>query len=168
MTGPYEARTPISGGVIGGTRKDDADHVDAAVDRAHAAFLEWRQVPAPVRGTVVKRWGRLLEQHKEDLAGLVTAEVGKIRSEALGEVQEMIDVVDLAVGQSRQLFGKTMPSERSGHRLAETWHPLGLWGSSPPSTSRWPSTPGTPVSRSSPATPSCGSRPRARGSPPSL
>ena len=85
-------------------------------------------MPAPVRGPLVKRWGELLTEHKEDLATLVTAEVGKIRSEALGEVQEMIDIADLAVGQSRQLFGKTMPSERPGHRLAETWHPLGVVG----------------------------------------
>ena len=93
---------------------------------AAAAFKVWREVPAPVRGQLVKRWGELLTEYKADLATLVTAEVGKIRSEALGEVQEMIDIADLAVGQSRQLFGKTMPSERPGHRLAETWHPLGV------------------------------------------
>ena len=81
-----------------------------------------------MRGELVKRWGQLLTEHKEDLATLVTAEVGKIPSEALGEVQEMIDISDLAVGQSRQLFGKTMPSERPGHRLMETWHPLGVVG----------------------------------------
>ncbi len=81
-----------------------------------------------MRGQLVKRWGELLTEHKEDLATLVTAEVGKITSEALGEVQEMIDITDLAVGQSRQLFGKTMPSERPGHRLMETWHPLGVVG----------------------------------------
>lgn len=82
----------------------------------------------PARGQVVKRWGELLTEHKEDLATVVAAEVAKIRSEALGEVQEMIDICDLAVGQSRQLFGKTLPSERPGHRLAETWHPLGVVG----------------------------------------
>ena len=92
------------------------------------AFLTWREVPAPIRGQLVKRWGELLTEHKDDLAALVTAEVGKITSEALGEVQEMIDICDLAVGQSRQLFGRTMPSERPGHRLAETWHPLGVVG----------------------------------------
>ena len=100
--------------------------IDAAVAEAAEAFKAWREVPAPVRGQLVKRWGELLTEHKADLATLVTAEVGKIRSEALGEVQEMIDIADLAVGQSRQLFGKTMPSERPGHRLAETWHPLGV------------------------------------------
>ena len=78
--------------------------------------------------TLVKRWGELLTEHKEDRRGSCTAEVGKIRSEALGEVQEMIDICDLAVGLSRQLYGKTMPSERPGHRLAETWHPLGVVG----------------------------------------
>ena len=127
-SGPVESRTPITGGVIGGTREDGPAEADAAIDRAHEAFLEWRDVPAPVRGATVKRWGQLLEQHKADLATLVTAEVGKIRSEALGEVQELLDVVALAVGQSRQLYGKTMPSERPGHRLAETWHPLGVVG----------------------------------------
>src|SRR5690606_2371383 len=107
---------------------DGPAEVDAAIDRAHATFPAWRDTPAPIRGAVVKRWGQLLTEHKEHLAALVTAEVGKIRSEALGEVQEMIDVVDLAVGQSRQLFGYSMPSERPGHRLAETWHPLGVVG----------------------------------------
>ena len=105
-----------------------AADVDAAVGQAAEAFLTWREVPAPIRGQLVKRWGELLTEHKADLAALVTAEVGKITSEALGEVQEMIDICDLAVGQSRQLFGKTMPSERPGHRLAETWHPLGVVG----------------------------------------
>lgn len=128
LDGPVPSRTPVTGGVIAHTRHDDADAVDAAILAAHEAFPAWRDLPSPLRGAVVKRWGRLLEEHKHDLAVLVTAEVGKIRSEALGEVQEMIDVVDLAVGQSRQLFGKTMPSERPGHRLAESWHPLGVVG----------------------------------------
>lgn len=83
-------------------------------------------MPGPVRGALVKRLGRLLEEHKGDLADLVTIEVGKIRSEALGEIQEMIDVCEFAVGLSRQLQGRTMPSERPGHRLMETWHPAGV------------------------------------------
>ena len=99
-----------------------------AIAAASEAFLAWREVPAPVRGALVKRWGQLLAEHKDDLATVVTAEVGKIRSEALGEVQEAIDIADLAVGQSRQLFGRTFPSERPGHRLAEMWHPLGVVG----------------------------------------
>ena len=81
-----------------------------------------------MRGGLVKRLGELLTEHKDDLADLVTLEVGKIRSEALGEVQEMIDICDFAVGLSRQLDGRTMPSERPGHRLMETWHPLGVVG----------------------------------------
>ena len=114
--------------MIFSVRTQTADDVDAAVAAAAEAFTTWREVPAPVRGQLVKRWGELLTEHKADLATLVTAEVGKITSEALGEVQEMIDICDLAVGQSRQLFGKTISSERPGHRLAETWHPLGVVG----------------------------------------
>ena len=84
--------------------------------------------PAPVRGALVKRLGELLREHLDDLADLVSLEVGKIRSEARGEVQEMVDICDFAVGLSRQLYGRTMPSERPGHRLMETWHPLGVVG----------------------------------------
>jgi aldehyde dehydrogenase (NAD+) len=102
--------------------------VDAAVERAQLAFRSWQTVPAPGRGAVIKRLGELLTEHKSDLATLITLEVGKITSEALGEVQEMIDICDFAVGLSRQLYGRTMPSERPGHRLMETWHPLGVVG----------------------------------------
>jgi aldehyde dehydrogenase (NAD+) len=102
--------------------------VDAAVRKAAAAFDEWRLVPAPVRGAVVRRFGELLREHLDDLATLVTVEVGKVTSEARGEVQEMVDICDYAVGLSRQLFGRTMTSERPGHRLMETWHPLGVVG----------------------------------------
>jgi aldehyde dehydrogenase (NAD+) len=128
MAGDTEVRTPITGGVIFTVRIQTADDVDAAIASASEAFPLWREVPAPVRGQLVKRWGELLSEHKADLATLVTAEVGKIGSEALGEVQEMIDICDLAVGQSRQLYGKIIASERPGHRLAETWHPLGVVG----------------------------------------
>ena len=100
----------------------------AAVARAAAAYDEWRLVPAPVRGAVVRRFGELLRENLDDLATLVTLEVGKITSEARGEVQEMVDICDYAVGLSRQLFGRTMTSERPGHRLMETWHPLGVVG----------------------------------------
>jgi len=126
FAGPHAARSPITGEVLARVVAHDAHDVDAAVTAAHAAFPAWRDTPAPLRGALVKRWGQLLTEHKGDLATLVTAEAGKIRSEALGEVQEMIDITDLAVGQSRQLFGRTLPSERPGHRLAETWHPLGV------------------------------------------
>src|SRR5919112_4555607 len=128
VTGDTEIRTPITGEVVFLLKTHSSDDIDRAVGRAAAACKTWREVPAPVRGQLVKRWGQLLTEHKDDLAVLVTAEVGKIRSEARGEVQEMIDITDLAVGQSRQLYGKTMPSERPGHRLAETWHPLGVVG----------------------------------------
>jgi aldehyde dehydrogenase (NAD+) len=103
-----------------------ADDVDRAVEAAHEAFLTWRVTPAPVRGALVKRLGQLLTENLDDLADLVSLEVGKIRSEARGEVQEMVDICDFAVGLSRQLYGRTMPSERPGHRLMETWHPLGV------------------------------------------
>ncbi|GAA4962192.1 L-piperidine-6-carboxylate dehydrogenase [Kineococcus glutinatus] len=105
-----------------------AGDVERVVAAADEAFRTWRTTPAPVRGGLVKRLGRLLAERKEDLADLVALEAGKIRSEALGEVQEMVDVCDFAVGLSRQLYGRTMPSERPGHRLMETWHPLGVVG----------------------------------------
>jgi aldehyde dehydrogenase (NAD+) len=128
LEGDVPVRTPITGGVIAHTARHDADRVDGAIAAAADAFIAWREVPAPVRGGLVKRWGQLLAEHQHDLATVVTAEVGKIRSEALGEVQEAIDIADLAVGQSRQLSGRTFPSERAGHRLAEIWHPLGVVG----------------------------------------
>jgi aldehyde dehydrogenase (NAD+) len=120
------ARSPITGGALMDVGAVGADEVTAAIGRAHAAFTAWRSVPAPARGALVKAFGRLLERHKTALADLVTIEVGKIRSEALGEIQEMIDICDFAVGLSRQLEGRTMPSERPGHRLMETWHPRGV------------------------------------------
>ncbi|GHH81056.1 aldehyde dehydrogenase [Streptomyces sulfonofaciens] len=122
------ARTPITGAALFGLRADTPADVDRAVEAAGTAFRAWRTTPAPVRGALVKRFGELLTEHKQDVADLVTIEAGKIRSEALGEVQEMIDVCDFAVGLSRQLYGRTMPSERPGHRLMETWHPLGVVG----------------------------------------
>jgi len=123
---PVWARTPITGEDLFAVPGADRGEVEQAVNAAHEAFLSWRTVPAPVRGRLVKRFGELLAEHQNDLADLVTIEVGKIRSEALGEIQEMIDICDYAVGLSRQLDGRTMPSERPGHRLMETWHPLGV------------------------------------------
>src|SRR4051794_22725959 len=120
--------SPINGEHLHSLEWVDAAAVDSAVERAQQAFRSWRTVPAPGRGAVVKRLGELLSEHKRDLATLITLEVGKIGSEALGEVQEMIDICDFAVGLSRQLYGRTMPSERPGHRLMETWHPLGVVG----------------------------------------
>jgi aldehyde dehydrogenase (NAD+) len=122
------ARSPIDGGTIAALAAARASHVAEAIDAAHEAFLGWRTTPAPLRGQLVKVLGRLLEEHRTDVADLITIEAGKIRSEALGEVQEMIDICDFAVGLSRQLEGRTMPSERPGHRLMETWHPAGVVG----------------------------------------
>ncbi|MDP1879250.1 MAG: aldehyde dehydrogenase family protein [Actinomycetota bacterium] len=121
-----QARTPITGAGLVDVRAASRQDVDDVLSRAQTAFGEWRAVPAPRRGALVKEYGRLLEQHKDDLATLVTIEVGKIPAEALGEIQEMIDICDFAVGLSRQLDGRTMPSERPGHRLMETWHPRGV------------------------------------------
>ncbi len=122
------ARTPVTGADLFDFPAAGAAQVEAAIDAAHAAFLRWRTVPGPVRGQLIKRLGELLTEHKADVANLISIEVGKITSEALGEVQEMIDICDFAVGLSRQLDGRTMPSERPGHRLMETWHPLGVVG----------------------------------------
>jgi aldehyde dehydrogenase (NAD+) len=122
------ARSPITGEVLFDVPAAGSADVQEAIAAAKAAFSEWRITPAPVRGALVKRLGGLLTQHKADVAQLVTIEAGKIPSEALGEVQETIDICDFAVGLSRQLEGRTMPSERASHRLMETWHPLGVVG----------------------------------------
>jgi aldehyde dehydrogenase (NAD+) len=121
-------RSPIDGSTIGAVAVTSARDVDAAIDAAADAFLTWRTVPAPVRGQFVRTFGEQVRKHKSDLATLVSWEAGKITQEALGEVQEMIDVCEFAVGLSRQLYGKTIASERPGHRLAEQWLPLGPVG----------------------------------------
>ena len=120
------ARSPITGEDLFDVPADGRVEILTAIATARDAFSVWRTVPAPVRGALVKRLGVLLGEHKADIAELITIEAGKIPSEALGEVQEMIDICDFAVGLSRQLEGRTMPSERPGHRLMETWHPLGV------------------------------------------
>src|SRR5262245_51975908 len=122
------ARSPITGEELFDVPAAGRAEVEAAIAEAKSAFREWRGVPAPVRGALVKRLGELLSEHKADVAALVMIEAGKITSESLGEVQEAIDICDFAVGLSRQLDGRTMPSERPGHRLMETWHPLGVVG----------------------------------------
>jgi aldehyde dehydrogenase (NAD+) len=124
--GEHVTVSPINGQRLAGLSRAGAADADTAVARAQEAFLRWRTVPAPARGALVKRLGGLLSAHKDDLATLISLEVGKITSEARGEVQEMIDICDFAVGLSRQLYGRTMSSERPGHRLMETWHPLGV------------------------------------------
>ncbi|MGX7732346.1 L-piperidine-6-carboxylate dehydrogenase [Rhodococcus sp. 2H158] len=126
LDGAHTVTSPIDGSELARLHPARAADVDATVAAASAAFEHWRQVPAPMRGRLVRRLGDLLGEHKSDLAELVTLEAGKIPSEALGEVQEMIDICEFAVGLSRQLYGRTMPSERPGHRLMETWHPLGV------------------------------------------
>lgn len=128
LSGEVPTRSPINGRQVATVSWQGVDEVEEAVDRADAAFREWRRVPAPARGALVKRFGELLAAHKDDLATLVSIEAGKITSEARGEIQEMVDICDFAVGLSRQLYGRTMPSERPGHRLMETWHPLGVVG----------------------------------------
>src|SRR5688500_12164420 len=128
FAGDRPVTSPVNGAPLASLHWQGAADVDAAVARAGEAFRAWRTVPAPVRGGLVRRLGELLREHKADLGTLVSLEVGKITSEALGEVQEMIDICEFAVGLSRQLYGKTISSERPGHRLMETWHPLGVVG----------------------------------------
>ncbi|WP_366926504.1 aldehyde dehydrogenase family protein [Brevundimonas sp.] len=121
----FEARSPVDGSVAGRLSETPAEALDGVVARAAAAFEVWRRAPAPRRGELIRLFGEELRAAKPDLARLVTLEAGKIVSEGLGEVQEMIDVCDFAVGLSRQLYGLTLPSERPGHHMRETWQPLG-------------------------------------------
>ena len=128
-SGPaLEVFTPIDGSRIATVSQVTESEYDMVVDRAHRAFLEWRKVPAPRRGEVVRRLGGRLRANKEALGALVALEMGKIRAEGEGEVQEMIDICDFAVGLSRQLYGLTMASERPDHHMREQWHPLGVVG----------------------------------------
>ncbi|WP_027967688.1 aldehyde dehydrogenase family protein [Halomonas halocynthiae] len=126
--GDLEITSPINGQVIGKVVLESASAVDTRIIKAEQAFKLWRQVPAPRRGELVRLFGEQLRLHREDLGALVSHECGKILPEGIGEVQEMIDICDLAVGQSRQLFGLTIASERPGHHMRETWHPLGPVG----------------------------------------
>lgn len=128
-SGPLmEVISPVTGQSLGRIRMGTGEECDLAVSRAHQAFLSWRKVPAPVRGEVVRQIGEELRRNKEELASLVTLEMGKTIGESRGEVQEMIDVCDFAVGLSRTIGGSNLPSERRGHRLVEQWHPLGVVG----------------------------------------
>jgi aldehyde dehydrogenase (NAD+) len=126
--GTLPATSPVDGAVLAQVRVTSVTDVDAVVARSHAAYLRWRMLPAPQRGELVRLLGNVLRSHKQALGELVTLEVGKVASEGLGEVQEMIDICDFAVGLSRQLHGLTIASERPGHRMMETWHPLGVVG----------------------------------------
>ena len=120
--------SPVDGSSLASVVNVTKEEFDAVLAKAHAAFATWRAVPAPKRGEVVKAIGEELRALKEPLARLVSLEMGKTLREGLGEVQEMIDICDFAVGLSRQLYGLTMPSERRQHRLQEQWHPLGVVG----------------------------------------
>src|SRR6058998_1843554 len=128
-SGPVSERvSPIDGQVIGRVQTAAAADYEHVVERAREVFLKWCVTPAPVRGETIRRLGAALRERKADLAKLVTLETGKILVESEGEVQEMIDICDFAVGLSRQLHGLTIASERPKHRLMEQWHPLGVVG----------------------------------------
>jgi aldehyde dehydrogenase (NAD+) len=126
--GTLRVTSPVDGAEIGRVRMHSPQEVADTIMRAHAAYKSWRQVPAPRRGELIRLFGDELRAEKEALGQLVAIETGKILSEGLGEVQEMIDICDFAVGLSRQLYGLTIASERPGHRMMETWHPLGVVG----------------------------------------
>src|SRR5271154_3190302 len=127
-TGDLTVRTPITGEVIAHVPTITPEAANKAIAQAHAAYLEWRNVPAPKRGELIRLLGEELRSQIEPLGRLVTIESGKLLSEGLGEVQEMIDICTFAAGLSRQLAGLTVPSERAKHRMMETWHPLGVVG----------------------------------------
>ena len=120
-----ESVNPATGEVIASVRSTTRDEYEQVVKQARAAYLEWRKIPAPARGEVVRLIGNALRENKDALGSLVTLEMGKIKAEGDGEVQEMIDICDFAVGQSRMLYGNSMHSERPQHRMYEQWHPLG-------------------------------------------
>jgi aldehyde dehydrogenase (NAD+) len=127
-TGDLVVRSPIDGAELARLPVASRGDAERLIGAAHAAFLAWRSVPAPRRGELVRRFGETLRAHKAELGRLVSIEAGKILQEGLGEVQEMIDICDFAVGLSRQLYGLTIATERPGHRMMETWHPLGVVG----------------------------------------
>ncbi len=123
-----ESVNPTTGEVIASVRSTTPEEYEQIVTSAREAFQEWRRVPAPLRGDAVRRVGNALRDNKDALGSLVTLEMGKIKAEGDGEVQEMIDIADFAVGQSRMLYGSTMHSERPMHRMYEQWHPFGVVG----------------------------------------
>src|SRR5690242_12781350 len=126
--GELESINPADGSVIAKVQQAGPREYDQVVQQAVAAFAPWRMMPAPKRGEIVREIGDELRRYKADLGALVSIEMGKILAEGLGEVQEMIDMADFAVGLSRQLYGVTTQSERPGHRMYEQWHPLGIAG----------------------------------------
>src|SRR6266436_4854342 len=124
----FKSISPTDGQTLASVRAATPDQYERVVLRAREAFQKWQTVPAPRRGEIVRQLGNALRQAKPDLGRLVTLETGKILAEGEGEVQEMIDICDFAVGLSRQLYGLTIASERPQHRLLEQWHPLGVVG----------------------------------------
>jgi aldehyde dehydrogenase (NAD+) len=120
--------TPIDGSLLTRVDSTPAAQVNASIERAHQRSLSWRNVPAPKRGDLVRAFGEAVRRHKAPLGRLITLETGKIVQEGLGEVQEVVDICEFAVGLSRQLYGLTIASERPDHKLLETWHPLGVVG----------------------------------------
>lgn len=126
--GDLAVHSPIDGAVLATLTSHNVSDIDAMVARATTAFHQWKLVPGPVRGELIRRFGDVVRTHKEDLAQLLSLENGKILTEARGEIQEVIDICDYAVGLSRQLFGLTIASERPEHRLTEYWHPMGVLG----------------------------------------
>jgi aldehyde dehydrogenase (NAD+) len=125
VSGELEVRSPINGALLGSAALDTSEALSEKIGNAQQAFLGWRSVPAPRRGELIRLFGEELRENKEALGALVTLECGKLLQEGYGEVQEMIDICEFAVGLSRQLYGLTMPSERPGHKMNETWQPLG-------------------------------------------
>ncbi len=123
-----ESINPATNEVIASVRQTTADEYEQLMQQAVASLHQWRQMPGPVRGEAVRRIGNALRKYKDPLGSLVTLEMGKIKAEGDGEVQEMIDIADFAVGQSRMMYGKAMHSERPQHRMYEQWHPLGVVG----------------------------------------
>lgn len=126
--GDLAVYSPTNGEKIAEVKKSSAGEINAQIEKAHDAFKQWRTVPGPRRGELVRLLGEELRASKDDLGRLVSLEAGKIPSEGAGEVQEMIDICDFAVGLSRQLYGLTIATERQDHRMMETWHPLGVVG----------------------------------------
>jgi aldehyde dehydrogenase (NAD+) len=123
--GTLAVRSPVDGAELARVHETPADAMPAVIAKAKSAFKAWREVPAPVRGELVRLWGEELRAAKADIGHVVSVEVGKIVEEGLGEVQECVDICDFALGQSRQLYGRTIVSERPGHRIMEQYHPLG-------------------------------------------
>ncbi|MEJ2669266.1 MAG: aldehyde dehydrogenase family protein, partial [Gammaproteobacteria bacterium] len=125
VDGTLPVYSPIDDTVIAHVTEQTTADVEKCIAQAQDAFTVWRNIPAPRRGELVRLLGEDLRKYKNELGALITVEAGKIISEGLGEVQEMIDICDFAVGLSRQLYGLTIASERPGHRMMETWHPIG-------------------------------------------